>query len=317
VLLRNAGFVDIKVHSFANTYPLRYWIRLLPVPSVRNFMHGICARMGLLDKHLTLPVGNMVAMGTKLKEKTMKTQKHNVDVFSRDVLCGGGGYAYTGERLSSILANRRITEAYAALYPMKGKRLLDLGCGDGTYSLELLRLGANFVVGIDPSEAAVAVASKKADQTAFTDRVHFQVGNIYNLSLNEHFDCIILRGVLHHLPDAAKALKSISSFSDNVLIMEPNGANPVLKLIEKTSKYHIEHEEQSFLFSTIHRWLYEAGYIHCSLKLVNLVPMFCPDWMARLCKLSEPVVESLPFIRNVCCGQYIILATKINGGHLL
>jgi hypothetical protein len=68
-LLRNAGFVDIKVHSFANTYPLRYWIRLLPIPSVRDFMHGICARTGLLDKHLTLPVGNMVAMGTKPKGK--------------------------------------------------------------------------------------------------------------------------------------------------------------------------------------------------------------------------------------------------------
>jgi SAM-dependent methyltransferase len=65
-LLRNTGFVDIEVRSFANTYPLRYWIRLLPVPSaVRDFMHEICARTGLLDKHLTFPVGNMVATGTK------------------------------------------------------------------------------------------------------------------------------------------------------------------------------------------------------------------------------------------------------------
>jgi hypothetical protein len=127
----------------------------------------------------------------------------------------------------------------------------------------------------------------------------------------------VLRGVLHHLPDAAKALKAVSSLSDNVLIMEPNGMNPMVKLIEKTSRYHIEHEEQSFMYSTIHRWLHEAGYSHYSLKLVNLVPMFCPDWMARLCKLAEPVVENLLFVRNVCCGQYIILATKANKNHYL
>jgi predicted RNA methylase len=107
--------------------------------------------------------------------------KANVSIFSRDV-AEGGSYAYTSERLSAVFANKRITEAFAALYPMEGKRLLDLGCGDGTYSLELLRLGADFVVGIDPSEAAVAAASKKSDQAAFTEKVRFQTGNIYDLS---------------------------------------------------------------------------------------------------------------------------------------
>jgi SAM-dependent methyltransferase len=244
-----------------------------------------------------------------------ETTKTNVSVFNRDVV-EKGFYAYTGERFSAMLANKRITEALAALYPIKGKRLLDLGCGDGTYSLELLRLGADFVVGIDPSEAAVTAASRKSDQMGFAGKARFETGNIYDLSLNEHFDGIVLRGVLHHLPDAAKALKAVSALSDNILIMEPNGMNPVLKIIEKTSRYHIEHEEQSFLYFTIRRWLYEAGYSHCLLRLVNLVPMFCPDWMARVCKFVEPVVENFPIVRNICCGQYIILATKTNGNRI-
>ena len=80
--------------------------------------------------------------------------KANVSAFNRDV-SQDGSYAYTQERLSSVLANRRITEAFEALYPMAGKRLLDLGCGDGTYSLDLVNLGAALVLGVDPSEAAV------------------------------------------------------------------------------------------------------------------------------------------------------------------
>ena len=65
-LLQNAGFTDIQVRSFANTYPLRYWIRLLPLPSsVREFTNNICAKTRLAGRRFTFPVGNIVAVGTK------------------------------------------------------------------------------------------------------------------------------------------------------------------------------------------------------------------------------------------------------------
>jgi len=65
-LLQNAGFIDIQVRSFANTYPLRYWIRLLPLPSsVRDFINNIFAKAGLIGRRFTFPVGNTVAIGTK------------------------------------------------------------------------------------------------------------------------------------------------------------------------------------------------------------------------------------------------------------
>jgi 2-polyprenyl-3-methyl-5-hydroxy-6-metoxy-1,4-benzoquinol methylase len=235
--------------------------------------------------------------------------KANVSAFNRDV-SRDGSYAYTTERLSSILANKRITEALEALYPLAGKRLLDLGCGDGAYSVELVGLGAAFVVGIDPSEAAVAAAAEKAAQRGMADRVRFEVGNIYALTLQEHFDCIVLRGVLHHLPDAAEALKAVSHLADTVLIMEPNGINPVVKILERTSRYHIEHEEQSFLPSTLLRWLRAAGFSRIRREYVNLVPMFCPDALAKVCKFFEPLVEAIPLVKHLCCGQIILYGEK-------
>lgn len=240
---------------------------------------------------------------------TCNNTKKNVSVFSRDV-SEGGSYAYTGERLSSRLANERISTAVNHIYPVKGKRILDIGCGDGTYSLELFTQGAESVLGIDPSTSAIEAARNKAEAAGVSAHVTFQPGNIYDLALTETFDCIVLRGVLHHLPNAAKALQAIAPFASALVIVEPNGTNPILKLIEKTSTYHKEHEEQSFLYPTIKTWLINAGLTTIDCHYINLVPYFCPDWMAKLCRIVEPVVETLPFVRNIACGQYVILAKK-------
>jgi 2-polyprenyl-3-methyl-5-hydroxy-6-metoxy-1,4-benzoquinol methylase len=234
--------------------------------------------------------------------------KANVNKFSEDA-ASSGSYAYTTERLSAKLANLRMSRAFNELYPCRGKRILDMGCGDGTYTLELARAGAVDVLGVDPAEAAVENARRKAEE-AGVGNVRFMSGNIYDLDIGERFDCTVLRGVLHHLPDAGLAIRKLASLSDHMFIVEPNGTNPVLKLIEKTSRYHIEHEEQSFTLNRIRSWLDKAEMRIVARQCVNLVPMFCPDWFAHLCKFFEPAIERIPLVRNVCCGQYIILAER-------
>jgi SAM-dependent methyltransferase len=243
-----------------------------------------------------------------------KQVKANVAAFIRDASTGGA-YAYTGERLSSRLALKRIVDAMIAMYPPTGRRLLDLGCGDGQYSLDFFRRGGGqFLLGIDPAEPAVKAAQKRFAEAGLADRARFQVGNIYDLSVEEHFDCITLTGVLHHLPDAAAALRTVAPLTDNILIMEPNGWNPVVKLLEKLSRYHREHEEQSFRFRSIRGWLEAAGFTAIRCELVNLVPMMCPDWLAGICKFLEPAVEAAPGLRDIACGQYVILASKSDSG---
>ncbi len=65
-LLESVGFADVRVESFANTYPLRYWVRLLPLPlSVKVTIQNLCARMGITATLLTLPVGNILGIGMK------------------------------------------------------------------------------------------------------------------------------------------------------------------------------------------------------------------------------------------------------------
>lgn len=238
------------------------------------------------------------------------TTKRNVSQFDEDVR-QTGSYAYTAERLSARLANSRFSECIAKSFDFTGKTVLDLGCGDGTYTLEFPALGVKEVIGVDPATVAIEAANIKARKLGINATVKFEVGNIYALEsylTDNRFDCIVLRGVLHHLSDPARAIVGLAAFKGTIIVLEPNGNNPVLKLLEKYSRYHIEHEERSFTPALIHTWLSAAGFRVCSSKVFNLVPMFCPDWMAKVLRGAGPLVERLPLLRGIACGQSIIVA---------
>jgi 2-polyprenyl-3-methyl-5-hydroxy-6-metoxy-1,4-benzoquinol methylase len=238
--------------------------------------------------------------------------KENVNRFDADVKATGS-YAYTAEQLSSKLANGRITEGISAAYPFSGKRVLDLGCGDGAYTVMFADLNVQTVLGVDPAAAAIEAASRRAEAAGVADRIRFATGNIYELGDlldGDRFDVIVLRGVLHHLPDPARAIAALSGFKGTIIVLEPNGFNPVLKVLEKFSRYHIEHEERSFLPMTIEGWLTSAGFEVRQSSVINLVPMFCPDWMARPLNSMGGWVERLPLVRQIACGQSLIVAQR-------
>lgn len=243
--------------------------------------------------------------------------KQNVHRFGADVTAAGS-YLYTAERRSARAANARLSSSISDIYDFRGKSVLDIGCGDGAYTVEFPALGVRRIVGIDPAAAAVAAANLRAASQGVSDTASFEVGNIYNLGkhlIAQDIDCIVLRGVLHHLPDPARAIAGLADFNGAILIVEPNGANPILKLIEKYSRYHVEHEERSFAPSLIRRWLHRTGFRVEESQLVNLVPFFCPDWAVAPLQWAEWPVERLPLVRDIACGQSVMLATKAPAHH--
>ena len=177
--------------------------------------------------------------------------------FDRDV-SNNDGYLYTtGASLSSQIASRRHSDAILAATDYRGKRVIDVGCGDGTYTIELFdRAGPASIYAFDPASNAIDVARKKAAGMDIT----FEVNIAYDIPCADNsFDIAHVRNVLHHMDRPVDALRESLRVASTVVVLEPNGYNVGLKLIEKLSKYHREHGEKSYLPHRLERWVRNWG----------------------------------------------------------
>lgn len=65
-LFEQAGFDSVYVKPIRNAYPIRYWLRLTPLPkAVKSTLLKLLKKAGFADRMLAMNVGNMLAFGTK------------------------------------------------------------------------------------------------------------------------------------------------------------------------------------------------------------------------------------------------------------
>lgn len=81
-----------------------------------------------------------------------------------------------------------------------GRRVLDLGCSAGWWSLQALDAGADFVLGVDAlpmhvEQARLVFEAKAADPA----RYRFEVADALELALTERFDVVLCLGLLDHV----------------------------------------------------------------------------------------------------------------------
>lgn len=111
-----------------------------------------------------------------------------------------------------------------------GSRILDLGCGTGDLTLELLALGAQ-VTAIDLSTGMLALAEQRVRAFGGGRRATFVATAVERLDLDsDAFDIVVGRFILHHLeiaraaPEIARVLRS----GGRAVFAENSAHNPIL-----------------------------------------------------------------------------------------
>lgn len=118
----------------------------------------------------------------------------------------------------------------AAAGVLTGKRVLDLGCGQGDLTIRLLKQGA-VVTGLDLSAGMLEVARQRVELYAGGCRARFVASPAERTGLpSASFDVIVGRWILHHidLPAAAMELARLLAPGGRAIFLENSGANPVL-----------------------------------------------------------------------------------------
>jgi SAM-dependent methyltransferase len=101
--------------------------------------------------------------------------------------------------------------AFANFPHWKNKKVLEIGCGIGTDTINFAREGAQ-VTAVDLSKKSLEIAERRAEIFACSSKIRFFEADAETLSSHltpEAFDLIYSFGVIHHSPDPRRIFQEI------------------------------------------------------------------------------------------------------------
>ncbi len=104
---------------------------------------------------------------------------------------------------------------FAQFERWNGKKVLEIGCGIGTDTVNFARHGAS-VTAVDLSEKSIEVARSRAKVYGLEDKIQFFSGNAEELTQFvpvEQYDLIYSFGVIHHTPNPDRVLDQLRQFA--------------------------------------------------------------------------------------------------------
>ena len=129
--------------------------------------------------------------------------------------------------------------AYALLGDVRGRTVLDFGCGSGQNSLLLARRGAR-VVGVDISASLIALAERRLRANGVGGAAKFVVGSAHDLPVrSDSVDVVFGIAILHHLDLAACAreVQRVLKPGGRAIFQEPVRDSRLVRAIRKCIPY--------------------------------------------------------------------------------
>lgn len=98
--------------------------------------------------------------------------------------------------------------------PAEDKTILDVGCGPGLYCIELARIGASKVVGIDFASKMIELAKEFAQKFEVQNKCEFVVADFLEYEFPKKYDFTIAMGYIEYCPEPEKILKKMISLTN-------------------------------------------------------------------------------------------------------
>lgn len=198
---------------------------------------------------------------------------------------------------------------------VKGKRVLEYGCGPGSASFELAGNGAS-VTAIDISEVAIDLTRKQAAEEGL--KIECLVMDAENLKFADNsFDLICGSGILHHL-DLKSSYREINRTlkpNGKAVFFEPLGHNPVINLYRKLTPKMRTDDEHPLLMSDIK--LAESYFEEVQVNHFNLtstLSTFLPFLQKPLQSLDSFLFRIIPALKKHSWIVVLEMSSPKRGG---
>jgi ubiquinone/menaquinone biosynthesis C-methylase UbiE len=193
-------------------------------------------------------------------------------------------------------SKKRIEDVLAAVNPLPGERILDIGCGVGTFAFHCAKRGA-LTAGIDYSEESIRAAKTLSSRFGVGVRTDFRVGNALELPFEDSsFDKVVAADFIEHITHEEKVIFCNEMFR----VLKPGGTAVVF------TPNNIR-ESIGTLYWTIRHYLFKdaipSNRLHYGLisrsafeKILSRHPV---SFTFRYIDSERPYFTALPLLNNI------------------
>ncbi len=167
----------------------------------------------------------MHARGQQLDEETLRQRVESYRPWHYEHDLGGVVTPiYSKDSVNRHIQRRRIgfePLLQVAGGSLSGRRVLDLGCNSGWWSLSALDAGADFVLGIDGrqlhiDQANLVFEAKGVDPARYS----FELGNIFEYDYAQQFDVVLCLGLMYHIAKPIELFEIFERVGASLLLID-------------------------------------------------------------------------------------------------
>jgi tRNA (mo5U34)-methyltransferase len=106
---------------------------------------------------------------------------------------------------------------------LKGKRVLDIGCNAGFWSLQAIEAGCEYIFGIDGRQMHVEQANLVFETKGIeNNRYDFVQGDIFEYDFAQHgeFDIVFYFGLMYHINKPVVLMEKIAEVNSDIVVID-------------------------------------------------------------------------------------------------
>ena len=102
-----------------------------------------------------------------------------------------------------------------------GRRVLDLGCNAGWWSLLAVEAGCDYVLGLDGRAMHTEQAELVFEASGVaTDRYDFVTADVFEFDARDRFDVVLCLGLLYHVAKPVELFERMAAWTRSLLIVD-------------------------------------------------------------------------------------------------